>query len=103
MQSASSREQVQYIRQTDHAAQPAGHVLTRHGGSGDGGGGAEWLEGRIGLREGGGEVCGVADGRVGDGDGGGTGSWGRGGGWGGGWGGVLDYPHSGKRSEFGLE
>lgn len=65
-------------------------------GSGDGWGGAERLEGRTSLGEGGGEVWGVGDGRVGDGDGGyvgigvvavvaGAGARGCGGG--GGWGG----------------
>lgn len=106
MQPARSRKQVQYIRQADHAAQPARHVLARQCGSGDGGCGAERLEGRTGLWEGGGEVGGVGDGRVGDGDGGyvgaggvaGAGAWGcgGGGGGGGGWGGGFDYPHSGK-------
>lgn len=82
-------------------------MLSRHCGSGDRWCGAERLEGRIGLREGSGEVWGVIDGRMGDGDGGGvrvgtgTRGWGGGGG-GGGWGGGFDYPHSGKKSVFEL-
>ena len=76
--------------------------MSRHCGSGDGWCGAERLEGRVGLREGSGEVWGVGYGWVGDGDGdgvesgAGTGGCGGRGGGGGGWGGGFDYPHSGQ-------
>ncbi len=114
MQSTSSRKQIQYICQANDPTQPSGHVLSRHRGRGDGWCGAERLEGRIGLREGRGEVLGVwhgwmGDGRVGDGDWRGVrgrtghGGWRCGGGRGGGRGGVFDYPHSRKQLVCELE
>lgn len=77
MQPARFREQIQYVRQTNHPAQASRHVLSWQCGSGDGWCGTEGLEGGAGLRERTVALLGVDDGRVGDGDGGGVKVWGE--------------------------
>ena len=105
MQPASFRKQIQYVRQTDHPTQPSRHMLPRHCRSGDGWSRAEGLERRIGLREGSGDVLGVCDGWMSDGDWGGVGGWAKSGSRrrGGGWSGTFYYPHSGKQSVCGVK